>query len=122
MVTDIRQWIYAAWGFFFFGWMLWGLTSKQTKRQQPPSSRLAQAAVFGVAFWMLSSANSSTGPLGWRILPHSATTEFAAVALTLIGFGIAIWARLHLGGNWSATVTVKHGHQLVQSGPYAFVR
>jgi protein-S-isoprenylcysteine O-methyltransferase Ste14 len=34
----------------------------------------------------------------------------------------AIWARRHLGRNWSGEVTVKVDHQLVQSGPYRFVR
>ena len=47
---------------------------------------------------------------------------YVATALTLAGFGLAIWARLHLGGNWSATVTVKRNHILVRTGPYAVVR
>jgi protein-S-isoprenylcysteine O-methyltransferase Ste14 len=29
---------------------------------------------------------------------------------------------VHLGGNWSATVTVKESHALVRTGPYRFVR
>ena len=29
---------------------------------------------------------------------------------------------MHLGGNWSGTVTVKQGHELIRSGPYAYVR
>jgi len=35
---------------------------------------------------------------------------------------VAIWARLILGENWSARVIVKQGHQLISSGPYAYVR
>ncbi|HTU51330.1 MAG TPA: isoprenylcysteine carboxylmethyltransferase family protein, partial [Acidobacteriaceae bacterium] len=35
---------------------------------------------------------------------------------------LAIWARLALGGNWSSDVTVKMGHTLMTSGPYAYVR
>ncbi len=33
-----------------------------------------------------------------------------------------VWARLHLGRNWSGTVTIKDGHELITSGPYALVR
>ena len=33
-----------------------------------------------------------------------------------------MWARFALGRNWSGTVTVKHDHELVRSGPYAIVR
>jgi protein-S-isoprenylcysteine O-methyltransferase Ste14 len=29
---------------------------------------------------------------------------------------------VYLAGNWSGTVTLKKGHELVQSGPYALVR
>jgi protein-S-isoprenylcysteine O-methyltransferase Ste14 len=34
----------------------------------------------------------------------------------------AIWARATLGRNWSAVVQVKQGHELVERGPYRWVR
>ena len=34
----------------------------------------------------------------------------------------ALWARATLGTNWSGTVTFKQDHDLITSGPYAFVR
>jgi len=43
-------------------------------------------------------------------------------SLTVLGLGFAIWARVHLGGNWSGAVTVKAGHELVRTGPYRRVR
>ena len=33
-----------------------------------------------------------------------------------------IWARRVLADNWDATPTIKAGHALIQSGPYAWVR
>jgi protein-S-isoprenylcysteine O-methyltransferase Ste14 len=33
-----------------------------------------------------------------------------------------VWAREHLGSNWSRSVTVKQDHELITSGPYALVR
>ena len=45
-----------------------------------------------------------------------------ASALVAIGLGFAAWARVRLGANWSAEVTVKQNHELVRSGPYALVR
>ena len=42
--------------------------------------------------------------------------------LTALGIAVAIWARLHLGRNWSASPAMKEGHELVTTGPYAFVR
>jgi protein-S-isoprenylcysteine O-methyltransferase Ste14 len=44
------------------------------------------------------------------------------LALTAAGLGIAVWARLYIGSNWSGSVTLKVGHQLMKSGPYRFVR
>ncbi len=46
----------------------------------------------------------------------------AGLALVVAGIGFAIWARFYLGGNWSSTVTVKHDHTMVRSGPYGIVR
>lgn len=42
--------------------------------------------------------------------------------LTALGIAVAIWARLYLGRNWSASPAMKEGHELVTTGPYAFVR
>jgi protein-S-isoprenylcysteine O-methyltransferase Ste14 len=46
------------------------------------------------------------------------------VCAVLVGVGVAIawWARLHLGLLWSARVTRKADHKVVDSGPYALVR
>ncbi len=42
--------------------------------------------------------------------------------LTAIGIGVAIWARVNLGRNWSSRPAVKEQHELVTTGPYAYVR
>src|SRR5262249_11895523 len=34
----------------------------------------------------------------------------------------ALWARVALGRNWSGVVTLKEGHELIEHGPYRFVR
>ncbi len=47
---------------------------------------------------------------------------WSAVTLIALGLVFAIWARHALGGNWSGSVTVKEGHELVQDGPYRWVR
>lgn len=42
--------------------------------------------------------------------------------LAVFGIGFAIWARRHLGKNWSSHPAVKEGHELVTTGPYRFIR
>jgi protein-S-isoprenylcysteine O-methyltransferase Ste14 len=44
------------------------------------------------------------------------------VALCVAGFAFAVWARVYLGRNWGMPMTLQEGHELVTSGPYAFVR
>jgi protein-S-isoprenylcysteine O-methyltransferase Ste14 len=39
-----------------------------------------------------------------------------------VGAGFTVWARITLGRNWSAEVTFKHDHELIESGPYALAR
>ena len=38
------------------------------------------------------------------------------------GLLFAVWGREHLGSNWSRSVTIKQGHELITTGPYAVVR
>jgi protein-S-isoprenylcysteine O-methyltransferase Ste14 len=44
------------------------------------------------------------------------------VILCAVGMAFLVWARQHLGRNWSQTVSTKKGHELVTSGPYGYVR
>ena len=42
--------------------------------------------------------------------------------LTAVGVGFAIWARHHIGRNWSGQVTIRREHELIRTGPYAHIR
>jgi protein-S-isoprenylcysteine O-methyltransferase len=53
---------------------------------------------------------------------HNEEVRIIGIILTAAGIAIAIWARRHLGRNWSGRPTMKVGHELVTSGPYRFVR
>lgn len=50
------------------------------------------------------------------------TLGWIAALLSVLGVAFAIWARVHLGRNWSSSPAIKEKHELVTSGPYAFVR
>jgi len=54
----------------------------------------------------------------------SQETQLAALGalLCVIGIGLAIWARVHIGRNWSGVPSIKEGHELVTSGPYRLIR
>src|SRR4029453_3446667 len=61
-------------------------------------------------------------PLNLRIVPRVAPNAWAAAILCATGLAFALWARVTLGRNWSGIVTLKEGHELVERGPYRFVR
>jgi protein-S-isoprenylcysteine O-methyltransferase Ste14 len=42
--------------------------------------------------------------------------------IVLAGGAFTVWARVVLGRNWSAEVTFKEDHELIESGPYALAR
>jgi protein-S-isoprenylcysteine O-methyltransferase Ste14 len=46
----------------------------------------------------------------------------AGVVFCLLGFGLAISARWHLGRNWGMPMSRKEDPELVTGGPYAFIR
>jgi len=62
------------------------------------------------------------GILFERFLPRSYAAYWTGTALVVLGLAFSVWARMHLGRNWSGTVTVKQEHELVRGGPYARVR
>jgi len=64
----------------------------------------------------------SIPPLGWRWLPAGSWHVGVGLGLMAAGTLLHIWARQHLGRNWTTKVTILSGHQLVQSGPYRWIR
>jgi protein-S-isoprenylcysteine O-methyltransferase Ste14 len=134
-MVSYRTVILLSWAAFL---LVWGVGAFNVKRDILGSGfsslwyrhfllRLAIVAVpVFVALRVLTGTAhySSAGP---AILRHSffvppPALGWVAAALTLLGTLIAIWARIHLGRNWSAAPAVKEKHELVVGGPYRFVR
>jgi protein-S-isoprenylcysteine O-methyltransferase Ste14 len=57
-----------------------------------------------------------------RFLTVSLRSVGAGVAVEGMGLFVAIWARRHLGRNWSGEITIKMEHQLIRTGPYKLLR
>jgi len=72
--------------------------------------------------WGVFAGAAPSGLLQERIVPDIVWFGALGLAITLFGLGIAIWARVHLGQNWSSRPTIRVGHTLVRTGPYRFVR
>jgi protein-S-isoprenylcysteine O-methyltransferase Ste14 len=57
-----------------------------------------------------------------QALPAGPVLPALGAVLTVAGLGLAVWARRHLGREWSGLVTLKEGHRLIRTGPYRTVR
>jgi protein-S-isoprenylcysteine O-methyltransferase Ste14 len=57
-----------------------------------------------------------------RSASQSSLLGWIGVALCVLGFGLAINARWHLGRNWGMPMSRKEQPELITSGPYAHLR
>ncbi len=60
--------------------------------------------------------------LNARFVPPSMAAYWLGLFMVTAGLAFAVRARVYLGRNWSATVTIKQDHELVRAGPYGVVR
>ena len=110
---------WAAWALSWFAASWWsGHTARRASVGSELPSRLFVIAGVVLLFGLYPHVRAIELPLR-RMGPAG---DWLMVALTALGFLFAWWARLHLGRLWSATVTRKAEHRVVDSGPYAVVR
>ena len=112
-------------------WIVLGLVwaaaapfANKTLRRESIASRLSYVAPLGIAAWLVYSAAASNAfPfLRERIFQGNLAAFWIGAALDYAGIAFAIWARATLGKLWSGSITLKEGHHLVQSGPFAITR
>lgn len=114
----------AAWLFFLAYWLWSARRVKQATRAEPALSRflkywlpiIVALALMWPAEWLQGTV------LGRHFLPDTQTVAAIGVALIIAGVWFACWARHILGSNWSSEVQLKEGHELIERGPYRYVR
>jgi protein-S-isoprenylcysteine O-methyltransferase Ste14 len=110
------------WIVFVLYWQIKAADTKATQRLEPAASRVLRVLIFLIAIALLSIPRI---PLSWlyvQLWPPGYWPFWLGAALTVAGLLFAVWAREHLGRNWSRSVTIKQGHELITTGPYAVVR
>ncbi len=110
------------WIAFLLYWQIKAADTKTTQRLEPAASRILRALTFLIAIVLLSTTRI---PLPWlylKLWPTGFWPFWLGAAVTIAGLLFAVWAREHLGSNWSRSVTIKQGHELITTGPYAVVR
>ena len=111
-----------AWLGFVVYWIYAARTQAKTRKREPGFERLIHVLWLACAYVLLWRDALPIGPLNNQFLPHRLWIASLGAALVVAGIGFAIWARRHLGKNWSAEVTIREEHKLIRTGPYKYIR
>ena len=110
------------WLAFFAGWMLAAFWTKRGAERVTSRRQMYYAIPVVLGFTLLLSSRLEIEWLNLRFVPRSAPVQVAGLAITVAGMAFAVWARIHLGRNWSSAPMIKEQHELIRSGPYRLVR
>jgi protein-S-isoprenylcysteine O-methyltransferase Ste14 len=107
-------------------WLLYWIVSavgvRRNERGETVIQHFKKSLVLAAGVFLIFARATPLGPLDRRFIPSNYGVRVFALAMVIAGLAFSVWARVHLGKFWSARVTLKEGHELIQSGPYAWVR
>ncbi len=122
LFMNVRQLLLCLWLAWLLYWLASAATAKPTQRRESLASRLSHVLPLLSGVYLIIWPRLPIPWLSAPMLPEVPARYCVALALVAAGLAFTVWARVHLGKNWSGTVTQKAGHELVRSGPYAYVR
>ncbi len=109
----------------WLAWVIYWLVSARNVKRTARRETLRQRLVYVVPTLLLAPIffwNALAMGLSVRMTDHPLVMYWVGTAILAAGLLFSVWARRVLGRNWSGTVTVKHNHELVETGPYRYVR
>lgn len=112
----------ACWLVFAAVWLVASIWTKRTVYRESAGERARYWLLLVIAYVLLTQGRRFPYPFSMILIPQTATSTWIGAVLCGCGLALAIWARLILGRNWSGVVTLKEGHEMIQRGPYRFVR
>ena len=120
--ADPSAYIVLLWVLWLGIWIVASFRVKKVRAHEPTSTRMAYLLPKILTALLLFSPVFRRGVLSQRFLGFSPAAQWIGVVLTALGILFTIWARVHIGRNWSARVVIKEQHELIRTGPYRFVR
>jgi protein-S-isoprenylcysteine O-methyltransferase Ste14 len=116
----------AMWMVLILYWVISAFGVKRNSKTEMPSalSMVIRLSILIGGIVLLSSGllNPLFDRLSTFFSHANSVLQVAGLILTAAGIAFAVWARAHLGRNWSSVPTLKEGHELVTTGPYRYVR
>ena len=110
------------WIVFLLYWLVSALKRKEAKRKESWLERMRHVLPMAAAYTLMFAEYAHYQGLGARFVPAYELFGIIGTIVTVAGIGLAIWARRHLGTNWSATISIRADHELIHTGPYRTIR
>src|SRR5690349_14131197 len=111
----LRAAVPTLWAVWLLYWFIASRNMKATAWRESPLSQLIHRILFLLAGILLVEPRSLPAVLRERILPPELAFLALGTVMVAAGLAFAVWARRHLGRNWSAAVTVKKDHALIRT-------
>jgi len=122
MHGTLHKIIPALWVIWVIYWIISASRTKTDEQRESRPSRLLHYSLFLAGGAILISPNLLPPVFSKRQFTEYEAVYWLSAALVALGLCISCFARASLGTNWSAPVTLKHGHELIRQGPYRYVR
>ncbi len=110
------------WFATFMYWLISSFFVKKSVKKQAGWGRITYILCVILAFSLLFGHYFNFSFLDRKVLPQSGFWKITGLVLCAVGLFFAVMARIWLGENWSARITIKENHELIQTGPYAITR
>jgi protein-S-isoprenylcysteine O-methyltransferase Ste14 len=124
MIVDrpVRVIIAALWISWAAYWIAAARDTKRTSWQESLGERSLYTIRLILCAILLAAPRTLPSMLTARLVPPGRLLPSFGAFLVAAGLGLAVWARYHLGREWSGTVTLKQEHVLIRTGPYHAIR
>jgi protein-S-isoprenylcysteine O-methyltransferase Ste14 len=110
--------IYSLWIVFWLAWLVAGLSAKRAAESRVGQFLGLRIAIFVIVYLIIRFAFLK----GHHAIVSSPMLQAIGMVLFLMGLGLAVWARVHLGRNWGTPMSEKVDAELVTTGPYRYIR
>ncbi len=120
-MTDSTQlFILCCWIAWLVFWVLMAFATKRTVERRGFLGYRVVAAI--IVFGAIAAGRVLGVSAQSQLWPTPLAMGVLSDCIVVAGAAFSVWARVTLGRNWSAEVTFKQDHELIESGPYALAR
>jgi protein-S-isoprenylcysteine O-methyltransferase Ste14 len=120
--SDAIKFISGCWIIFLAVWIVASISTKRSIYRESRAQRLRYSLLLVISYLLLLYGRRLPHPFDLRLIGCVDVIAWTASLLCVAGLALCIWARIIIGRNWSGVVTLKEDHQLIERGPYRWVR